>query len=168
MTSSPTATAPPQTPQTPLTLEDWRRAWPTERDDDATLAAMRRALGQYRRAQRVPRWRRRPAWVHFAPWFGATAASLGLALLVFVAQAPAPQAAETLASEVFVPVVPPERWASFLHDGTGTAWVVRTEIPSERLALLGLPYDPSQADRPQRAELLMHANGDVLAVRLIP
>ena len=162
MKPSPHTTAPPQT------LEDWRRAWPTEHDDAATLAAMQRALREHRRAQRVPLWRRRPAWWHFGPWFGATAASLGLALLVFVAQAPAPQAAETLASDVFVPVVPPERWASFLRDGTGTAWVVRTEIPSERLALLGLPYDPSQADRPQRAELLMHANGEVLAVRLIP
>ena len=42
-----------------------------------------------------------------------------------------------------------------------------TELPRERLAAIGLPYDPARAAEPVRAELLMHASGDVIALRLI-
>jgi hypothetical protein len=35
------------------------------------------------------------------------------------------------------------------------------------LAALGLPFDPARAAEPVRAELLMHASGDVLALRVI-
>lgn len=86
----------------------------------------------------------------------------------------------------FLPVAEPARWAGVDAPGldgraaagpgeAGTAshamqaaWVVRTELPAERLALLGLPYDPGRAARPVRAELLLHASGDVLAVRVLP
>jgi len=47
------------------------------------------------------------------------------------------------------------------------AWVVTTEMPRERLGLLGLPYDPARAGESVRAELLMHGSGTVLAVRLV-
>lgn len=68
----------------------------------------------------------------------------------------------------FVPVASPERFAELWQGGAqaAPAWVVRTELPRERLAALGLPYDPARAGEPVRAELLMHPAGDVLAVRL--
>lgn len=68
----------------------------------------------------------------------------------------------------FVPVASPERFAELWQGGaqTAPAWVVRTELPRERLAALGLPYDPARAGEPVHAELLMHPSGDVLAVRL--
>lgn len=70
----------------------------------------------------------------------------------------------------FLPVAPPERFAELWHGGAlaAPAWVVRTELPRERLAAFGLPYDPARAGEPVRAELLMHPAGDVLAVRLTP
>jgi len=63
----------------------------------------------------------------------------------------------------FVAVAPAERWPT-----TATAWVVDTEVPGARLAALGLPYDPARAAEPQRAELLLHPSGEVLAVRFLP
>jgi hypothetical protein len=68
----------------------------------------------------------------------------------------------------FVPVASPERFAELWQGGAeaAPAWVVRTEMPRERLAALGLPYDPARAGEPVHAELLMHPSGDVLAVRL--
>jgi hypothetical protein len=68
----------------------------------------------------------------------------------------------------FLPVAPPERFDELWQGGAqaAPAWVVRTELPRERLAALGLPYDPARAGEPVRAELLMHPAGDVLAVRL--
>lgn len=70
----------------------------------------------------------------------------------------------------FVPVASAERFAELWQGGAqaAPAWVVRTELPRERLASLGLPYDPARAGEPVRAELLMHPAGDVLAVRLTP
>lgn len=64
----------------------------------------------------------------------------------------------------FVNLVPPERWPR----EASAAWLVRTEIPSHRLAVLGLPFDPAHADQPVRAEMLMRASGEVLAVRFVP
>jgi hypothetical protein len=68
----------------------------------------------------------------------------------------------------FVPVASPERFAQLWQGGAeaAPAWVVRTELPRERLAALGLPYDPARAGELVHAELLMHPSGDVLAVRL--
>ncbi len=64
----------------------------------------------------------------------------------------------------FVRVAPPERWPT----GSAQAWLVSTELPPERLVALGLPYDPARAADPVRAELLMRASGEVLAVRFVP
>lgn len=66
----------------------------------------------------------------------------------------------------FVPVAPQERWLRLADDG-GAAWVVATEIAPQRLAQWGLPFDPTRAADPVRAELLMRASGEVLAVRVI-
>jgi hypothetical protein len=63
----------------------------------------------------------------------------------------------------FLPLVPREDWP----DEASPAWLVQSEVPQERLAALGLPYDPTRAAEPVRAELLVHPTGLVLALRLI-
>jgi hypothetical protein len=50
---------------------------------------------------------------------------------------------------------------------TSTAWVVPAELPRSALANLGLPYDPARAGERMQAEVLLSAQGDVLAVRLV-
>jgi hypothetical protein len=96
-------------------------------------------------------------------WSGAAAcaAVLGLSVLLMLP----PPVAEPHPPVVsgFVPLAAADRWP----DATEAAWIVRTELPAARLALLGLPYDPSAAAEPVRAELLLHPSGDVLAVRVI-
>ncbi len=49
----------------------------------------------------------------------------------------------------FVPVASPERFAELWQGGAqaAPAWVVRAELPRERLAALGLPYDPARAGK---------------------
>lgn len=66
----------------------------------------------------------------------------------------------------FVPVLPPERWPDGA-EGAAPAWIVPAELSGERLALLGLPYDPARAGARLPAELLVHPSGAVLAVRLL-
>lgn len=134
------------------------------------------------RPWRVPFWPgATDAGVSLA-WGGAMACVLVLLgagwLMVQAPHGPegGPLLAETrpLRETGFWPVADPDRWAGPGADGappaqaTQAAWVVRTELPAERLAVLGLPYDPGQAARPVRAELLLHASGDVLAVRVLP
>ncbi len=62
----------------------------------------------------------------------------------------------------FVPVVSQEQWPV---DDT-PAWLVSTELRADRLAAMGLPFDPARAGDGVRAELLVRASGQVLAVRL--
>lgn len=104
----------------------------------------------------LPRAAAGPFW----RWSGAIACGgvLGLSVLLMLP----PPAAEPLASS-FVPLASAERWPADAE----AAWIVRTELPASRLALLGLPYDPAAAAAPVRAELLLHPSGDVLAVRVI-
>jgi hypothetical protein len=73
------------------------------------------------------------------------------------------------AATAFLPLVNADRWPQVLRETReqGPAWVVTTEIPRESLAAMGLPYDPSRAGEPVRAELLVQASGDVLAVRFV-
>jgi hypothetical protein len=44
---------------------------------------------------------------------------------------------------------------------------VPAELPRGALTLYGLPVDPSRADQPARAELLLSARGSVLALRFL-
>jgi hypothetical protein len=91
----------------------------------------------------------------------------------------------------FVPLVSPERLRALTAGGGGrpggganggtggtaerggdsdqqaAAWVLTTELPQQRLAAMGLPYDPGRAAEPLRAELLVAGSGEVLAVRLL-
>ncbi|WP_395700554.1 hypothetical protein [Aquabacterium sp.] len=93
----------------------------------------------------------------------------GSVLLVVLSpqQAPTTTRQAQLASG-FVAVASAERWQQLLRDGDAApAWLVPTEIPRERLAALGLPFDPSRAGDRVSAELLMHPSGEVLAVRVL-
>ncbi|HEV8688977.1 MAG TPA: hypothetical protein VGQ91_01680 [Ideonella sp.] len=80
----------------------------------------------------------------------------------------APPVVSTMHASGFVPVASAERFAELWQGGAqaAPAWVVPTELPRERLAALGLPYDPARAGETVHAELLLHPSGDVLAVRL--
>lgn len=152
-------------------------------DDDRTplAALLRQAAGELAEAQppawtwpagaprptpapattrpRIARWLAGPApsW----RWAGAACALL-LGVSVLLMLQPPPAAPAVVASD-FVPVVPAERWP----DGVDAAWIVRTEWPAERLAMLGLPYDPAHAARPVPTELLMRPSGELLAVRVL-
>jgi len=181
-------------PLNPLnSLEDWRRAEPTAAMRAATLAAARRALVSRRQPPAwMPRWAA-PflTWLPSRPlvWAGVSSCVLGLVGTVAVFTLSLPQqiaGAAEFSSSAFVPLVPAERFEHALTQPAaaeglsstgqqeageaarqGPAWVVTTEMPAERLALLGLPYDPSDAGQRVRAELLVRPNGEVLAVRLI-
>ncbi len=103
---------------------------------------------------------------HVWAWSGAAAFAtllVGSAVLMLRLPPPEPMVDDGLRFGSFLPVAPPERWPR----DTAQAWLVRTELPSERLAALGLPYDPARAGERVRAELLMQASGEVLAVRFV-
>ena len=88
-------------------------------------------------------------------------------VLIGAGDPPAPVAHQAAAPTPFVTVVSADRWEQLVADGDARAWLVPTELPRERLAALGLPYDPARAGERVRAEVLMHASGDVLAVRVL-
>ena len=95
-----------------------------------------------------------------AAWAMGSMLALSLLLAVLTGSEPAPT------ESPFVAVAGAERWLRLGSEG-GAAWLVHTEMPAERLAAYGLPYDPGRAAQPVRAELLMRASGEVLALRLI-
>lgn len=112
---------------------------------------------------------KRASWAAPLAWSGAGVCALLLvaASALLLLEPPVEAAQQSYASD-FVPLVPAERWSSYLREsGQARAWLVTTEMPRDRLALMGLPYDPSQAGDRVKAELLMHSSGDVLAVRVV-
>jgi hypothetical protein len=138
----------------------------------ARLAPRARAVPHYAGAGGAPV--RRAAW---APW--TTAALCGVLLIASTAlllrppggagppTADAGWAADT-ASLGFLPAASAERWLGPAGAARGApAWVVSAELPRERLAEFGLPFDPSRAADPVRAELLLRGNGEVMAVRVL-
>jgi hypothetical protein len=114
---------------------------------------------QPRRLPPPARWR--PALA------GAFALLLGSALLVVLGGDGRLAAPAQAAAPAFVSVADGQRLQEAAQAGDGQVWRVSTEMPRERLAALGLPYDPSRAGERVRAELLVHASGDVLAVRVL-
>lgn len=99
-------------------------------------------------------------------WSGALActAVLGVSLLLML-RSPVPgSAAPELRLSGFLPVVPVEDWPA----EDAPAWLVSTELRRDRLAAFGLPFDPSRAADSVRAEVLVRASGQVLAVRFLP
>jgi hypothetical protein len=110
-------------------------------------------------------------WLRLAPWFwsaGLACTAVLVGSVVLMLQAPVPQLQpdelRQLRMSGFVPLAAAERFP----DDAAPAWLVSTELRQDRLALLGLPYDPSRAGDSVRAELLVRASGEVLAVRLAP
>lgn len=115
---------------------------------------------------------RRSTWVW--PWKGAlafagAAALAGLVALLVLrppareALPPGVQVASLGAGQLgdFMPLVPADRWPRQAE----LAWVIDTELRRDRLAALGLPFDPARAGDSVPAQLLVHRSGEVLAVR---
>lgn len=120
----------------------------------------------------VPQHRAAPAWRWLTGFVGATA--LAAFALVFIANAVRSNAdtaapVHAQAGSPFVALVSQERLQQLAREpmAEGPPWVVATEMPRERLAAFGLPYDPARAGESVRTELLMHPAGEVLAVRIV-
>lgn len=107
--------------------------------------------------------RRRRRWP--VAWSGAAASAAVLAASALLMLRPPEPPAAVAQPPGFVSVASAERWAEARREGP--AWLVSAELPAERLAELGLPYDPAHAGQRVRAELLLHPAGDVLAVRFL-
>jgi hypothetical protein len=129
------------------------------------LGEIHRSLDR-RRAARVHDARRGPGRAWRWAGLGTAFAALFAWMTVSIVAGPDEDADTTLRAGGFVPVAASERWQS-ASNADGAAWLVATELTPERLASLGLPYDPGRAGQPVRAQLLMHSSGDVLAVRVI-
>ncbi|MDG0853003.1 hypothetical protein [Roseateles puraquae] len=115
-----------------------------------------------------PRWFRRLAWGSGA--LGAAAAVLLTTLLLL--DPPGSQTAHAAPADGpgsgFIPVVPEAEFrAALAGDRPTPVWLQPAELPRERLAWLGLPFDASRADETVRAELLVNPSGQVLAVRIL-
>ncbi|GAP36704.1 hypothetical protein ISF6_2544 [Piscinibacter sakaiensis] len=134
--------------------------------------------GLRRRGFRGP-WGAWSAWGAWGAWGKAGAVLLAAALAMhaprppFVSGAAAPGGPAAAGPDdprgpgtAFLPLGPSERWAP-AEGAARTAWLLPTELPRDRLALLGLPYDPARAGERVRAELLVDAQGEVLAVRVL-
>lgn len=143
-------------------------------DQDAALLArltdQQRVLRARRRVAETaeahePRWLRRLAWGSGA--LGATAAVLLSAMLLL--DPPGTQTAQAApAGSGFVPLVPEGEFRAALAASRNAAvWLQPAELPRERLALLGLPFDAARADETVRAELMLNPSGQVLAVRIL-
>jgi hypothetical protein len=116
--------------------------------------------------------RPRRGWRISWPHAGALAAlACALVLSVLLALGPPPEHLDVARSaaaraDPFVALVPAHRLAASAAQPT-QAWVVTAELPQERLAALGLPYDPARAGERVRAQLLVRTSGEVLAVRFV-
>jgi len=76
--------------------------------------------------------------------------------------------AAPMASSGFIPLVPEREFRAALSpERSAAVWLQPAELPRERLALLGLPFDAARADEPVRAELMLNPSGQVLAVRIL-
>lgn len=148
---------------------EFARLQPTAAQDAAMLAALTRQLRGRptpAAAEHEPRWLRRLAWGSGA--LGATAAVLMSALLLLDPPGDSHAAPVASAGSGFIPLVPDGEFRAALAAGRSAAvWLQPTELPRERLALLGLPFDAARADEFVRAELMLNPSGQVLAVRLL-
>jgi hypothetical protein len=120
----------------------------------------------------------RPSRRHAWPWmaglavgvalvWGLARSSLGVpASAGLPATALGAVAAPDAVAAGFLPLVSPQRMQA-LASQPSAAWVLPAELPRERLAALGLPFDPARASEPVQAELLVHPSGELLAVRVV-
>ncbi len=149
-----------------------------DRHEPPPLPRRRPAVpGPARMAPQATGWRRFGAWLPA----GAALCAVGLlasVVLLVLGDDPAGDAARQRAALAmrpapgvtatgFLSVAGGDRWRALSRDEPTTAWLVSTDMPRERLAALGLPFDPARADERVKAELLMHASGEVLAVRVV-
>ena len=154
---------------------EFARLQPDAGRDAAVLAGLTRQLPARRPPPLAaeaaePRWFRRLAWGSGA--LGAAAAVLLTALLLL--DPPGSQTARAAEpGSGFIPLVPEAEFRAALAApgapgaGTTPVWLQPAELPRERLAWLGLPFDASRADETVRAELMVNPNGQVLAVRIL-
>ena len=151
---------------TPITLaEALRRAGRTLADEQAPAALLARIQARLPPTAAQPATTpSRAAWARPWAWSGAAAcAAVVMGSVLLMRQAPTqPPSGPELSLSGFVPVVPQERWPA----DDAPAWLVSTELNRDRLAALGLPFDPGRAGESVRAQLLVRATGEVLAVRL--
>jgi hypothetical protein len=150
--------------------DEFARLQPDAARDAAVLAGLTQQLPAPR-TRRPPPEPAEPRWFHRLVWgsgaLGATAAVLLTALLLL--DPPGSQSAQAApAGSGFIPVVPEAQFRAALATGQPTAvWLQPAELPRERLAWLGLPFDASRADETVRAELMVNPSGQVLAVRIL-
>jgi len=127
---------------------------------DAAIASAQR--GKTRGKPRAE-WRAREGWL---AWPLALAAAIGI--VTWTLRAPregAPPeipAAGVPAATQFIPLVPVADIAQ-----TRGAYVVSAPMPRTMLSELGLPVSPTRAAEPIASELLVRADGTVLAVRFL-
>lgn len=150
---------------------EFARLQPGADRDAAVLAALtrhqqaRRPMANAAEAAE-PRWLRRLAWGSGA--LGTAAAVLLSAVLLLDPPGSGHAAPLAGAGSAFIPLVPDGEFRAALAAGRSAAvWLQPTELPRERLALLGLPFDAARADEFVRAELMLNPSGQVLAVRLL-
>lgn len=162
-----TTTSPSATPVTLASAYDALRADLAAQPVPAMAPRVRQAL---RAPRAIPGWLR---------WIGSGAVLCGVAfacsmLLLLQNPADAPYSSAIERAEMaragsgFLPVASSERWQRLMqNEGPIGAWVVPADLPRERLAAFGLPFDPAHAGDSVRAELLLHPSGEVLAVRVL-
>jgi hypothetical protein len=127
---------------------------------DAAIAAA--GQGKLRGAQRAG-WRARESWL---AWPLALAAAVGV--ITWTLRTPRDSvppeipAVAVPAATQFIPLVPVADIAQ-----TRGAYVVSAPMPRTMLAELGLPVSPMRAAEPISSELLVRADGTVLAVRFL-
>jgi len=106
-------------------------------------------------------------WRAFLAWPAAVAIAAALATVVWTLRSSFEREVQSAppgvsAATDFIPVVPVEDIAR-----TRGVYVVSTPLPRTMLADLGLPVSPLLASEPVQSELLVRADGTVLAVRFL-
>jgi anti-sigma-K factor RskA len=129
--------------------------------DRAIAAAIVRAERAGAAASRWSHWRA------FLAWPGAVAIAAALAMVAWTLRSSFEREAQPASLQVsaatdFIPVVPVADIAR-----TRGVYVVSTPLPRTTLADLGLPVSPLRAAEPVQSELLVRADGTVLAVRFL-
>ena len=152
-------------------LDDRLRALSAALDDAAPPHSVDRAIAAAiaARARRPQRTGSGPGILErWLAWPAALAASI-FAISFIVRQAPPQElvptiAAETLrdAAETFMPVVSSEEIAR-----AGDTYVMAARLPRTTLAQLGLPVNPERIGEAVETELLVRADGAVLALRFV-
>ncbi|MBB5202714.1 hypothetical protein HNQ51_000007 [Inhella inkyongensis] len=143
---------------------------PSPEQDAAVLLLLQQQLQQQSRRQTQaslvlagPALTASSRWQRPLVGAGALLTLLALAFALSLLRLDRPAPAPDLG---YLPLVSAEQWAQ-VQNGGEPVWIVPTELPRERLALMGLPYDPARAAEAVRADVMLHRNGQVLAVRFV-